>query len=363
MADAAPRSGTGRFGPLEPLIADRTISEIMVNGPQAIFVERKGRIERTDAAFADDRELRRLMEAIAVSAGRELSAAHPCMDARLPDGSRVNCVVPPVAVDGPSMTIRKFPESRFSMEELLTRGALDLKMARFLLACVRARVNIVVSGGTGSGKTTLLNVLSDAIPQGERVVSIEDTAELRLAPKNLVRLEAVAPIPGEQGVPIRDLVINALRMRPDRIIVGECRGAEAFDMLTAMNTGHEGSITTIHANGGRDCLGRLETMSLMAGTEMPLSVVREKIAGAVELVVHVQRCLDGVRRIVEVHEIAGVQGDVISSQEIFEWSERGGFTCRGLAPGFVKGFEGRGVSLPAHYFSDEYVPPPLGSHR
>ena len=347
------------FGPLIPFMQDPTVTEVMANGAGNVFVERQGRLEQVEAGFADDTALRDLMVAITGAVGRPLDAAHPCADARLPDGSRVNCVVAPVAVDGPMLTIRKFPSGRMSMRDLVRGEALDLTMAQFLRACVQARINLIVCGGTGSGKTTLLNALSEFIDPSERIVTIEDTTELQIDVPNLVRLESVAPTPNDPGVPIRSLVINALRMRPSRIFIGECRGAEAYDMLSAMNTGHEGSMSTVHANSARDCLDRLETMMLMASTSITALIARVKVASALQLIVHVARAPDGKRRIMQMIEVAGMNEDVTLTQQLFQWTEARGFQHKGLVPGFVSLFEPRGVAFPKNFFSAGYHPPPL----
>jgi pilus assembly protein CpaF len=352
---AVPDTWQSRCGPLQVYLEDPTVTEIMVNGAGKVFIEQKGLIKKTPSRFANDDELLSLMVSMAHAIGRELNHDNPYVDGRLPDGSRINCVIGPVAVDGPSLTIRKFSKDALTYAHLIQNGAMDDKLAYFLSCCVQARLNIVVSGGTGSGKTTLLNVLSSFIPPHERLVTIEDTAELQIKNENLVRLESVAARPGEPGVPVRSLVINALRMRPDRILVGECRGAEAFDMLTAMNTGHEGSMTTVHANGARDTLRRLETMILMAQTEMPIKVIRQNISGALHLIIQAQRCNDGVRRITEVLEVAGMEGDVILSQEIFKWSAQSGFASTGFVPSFLHLFKERGLQFPVDFFNMEYT--------
>lgn len=342
-------------GPLAPFLEDPTVTEIMVNGAGKIFVEQKGIIKRTGAKFENDQVVIALMVAMAKALGKKLDAEHPMLDGRLPDGSRINCVLPPVAVDGPSLTIRKFSKDALSYQQLVAAGAMDERMAYFLSCCVQAKMNVIVSGGTGSGKTTMLNVLSSFIPLHERIVCIEDTSELKLRNENLVRLEARSPNDNDEGVSIRSLVANALRMRPDRIIVGECRGAEALDMLTAMNTGHEGSMTTVHANGARDALRRIETMVLMSGIELPLKVIRQNISGTLNVIVQVQRASDGVRRVVEIIEVGGMEGDVILSQEIFRWISGTGFRSMGFVPGFVRHFKERGIEFPADFFTDQYT--------
>lgn len=311
------------YGPITPMLKDPSVTEIMVNGAGRIFVE-QGLLKETRARFVDDRHLMVIIRRIVEPLGRRVDEASPKVDARLPDGSRVNAIIPPIALDGPSLTIRKFPERNLTAEDLVRFGSLTPPMVKFLEEAVRARQNIVVSGGTGSGKTTLLNVLTQFIPQEQRVVTIEDSAELRLIHRNLVRLEARPPnIEGKGRITIQDLVINALRMRPDRIVVGECRGAEALDMLQAMNTGHDGSLTTTHANTPRDSISRLETMVMMAGYDLPSRAIRDQIAAAVNLIVQQTRFADGSRRIEKISEITGREGDVILMQDIFVFEQKG----------------------------------------
>ena len=344
------------LGPLDQLMRDSSITEVMVNGHTRIFVETKGTIKSTPLSFNSEADLLKLFQAIAQSLGKTLDEKNPTLDGRLPDGSRVNIVIPPVAVDGPSITIRKFSPFVLSLDQLMGSGMFDERMAYFLNCCVSARINMVVSGGTGSGKTTLLNFLSSFIDPQERVVTIEDTAELKIKIPNLVRLESrpgnlrdVAPIT------IRQLVINALRMRPDRIVVGECRGSEALDMLFAMNTGHEGSMTTIHSNSARDALRRIEAMVMLAGSDLPIRTIREYVSSAVQLVVNVQRGQDGKRRIVEMIEVSGMEGDVITTQEIFRFNHKEGrFTTPGFVPRFISKFQLRNISFPPDFFSDRY---------
>lgn len=308
------------LGPLESLLSDRGITEIMVNRHDEIFVERSGKLQRHATVFSSEQAVLAVIDRIVSPIGRRIDESAPMVDARLKDGSRVNAVIPPIALRGASLTIRKFPERRLAMEDLLRVGALSESMSRFLQACVTYRRNILVSGGTGSGKTTLLNVLSNCIPDGERIVTIEDSAELKLAHAHLVTLEArPANLEGRGRIDIRDLVRNALRMRPDRIVVGECRGAEAFDMLAAMNTGHEGSLTTLHANTARDALGRLETMILMAGMDLPLAAVREHIAGSIDLIVQQARLASGRRLITAIVEVTGIESGRIQTQTLFEF--------------------------------------------
>lgn len=312
------------YGPITPMLRDPTVDEVMVNGPSRIFVERKGRLYETGARFFDDRHLITIIQRIVEPLGRHVDEASPMVDARLPDGSRVNAIIPPLALDGSSVTVRKFARRKLTTDDLIAFGSMTPEIALFLEEAVRARQNIVVSGGTGSGKTTLLNVLSQFIPRGERLVTIEDSAELKLSHRNIVRLEArPANIEGRGRVAIRDLVINALRMRPDRIVVGECRGPEALDMLQAMNTGHDGSLTTAHANTPRDCLSRLENMVMMAGFDLPSAAIREQIASAVNLIVQQNRLPDGSRKIVQISEVTGREGATILLQDIFQFEQKG----------------------------------------
>ena len=321
------------YGPISPILRMPKISEIMVNGPDRIFVECGGKLTETGVRFFNERHLIQIIQRIVEPLGRHVDDASPMVDARLPDGSRVNAVIPPLALDGASLTIRKFADKKLTTDDLIGFGSMTREMALFLEEAVRVRKNILVSGGTGSGKTTLLNVLSQFIPQGERVVTVEDSAELKLSHRNIVRLEArPANIEGKGRVAIRDLVINCLRMRPDRIIVGECRGAEALDMLQAMNTGHDGSLTTAHANNPRDALARLENMVMMAGFELPSSAIREQIASAIDLVVQQTRLPDGSRKIVQISEVTGRESNVILLQDIFKF-EQEGFDERGKVLG------------------------------
>lgn len=327
------------LGVLETLLADTAVTEIMVNGHDRIYVEREGRLQAHGAAFSSEAALRHVLERIVSPLGRRIDEAAPMVDARLADGSRVNAVIPPIATRGTCLTIRKFSARRLDMPDLIAMQALDERMAAFLLQAVRSRRNIVVAGGTGAGKTTLLNVLSNAIPEGERIVTIEDAAELRLAHEHLVALEArPANVEGQGCVEIRDLVRNALRMRPDRIVVGECRGGEAFDMLTAMNTGHEGSLTTLHANSPRDALARLESMVLMAGLDLPVSTVREYVAACVDVIVQQARGADGRRRIVAIAEVCGIESGTIQLQDLFLYDQARGFYSAGWqAPDWQEG--------------------------
>ena len=312
------------YGPIQPLLDDPEIDEIMVNAPDKVYVERKGKIIKTNVRFEDDAHILRLIEKIILPLGRHIDADNPAVDARLPDGSRVNAVIPPVAIDGPAITIRKFAKERLGIEDLIAYGSLTEKMAEFLKACVIGRLNILISGGTGSGKTTLLNILSGFIPPNERIITIEDAAELQLHQEHVVRLEAKVPnVDGRGEVPIRQLVRNSLRMRPDRIVVGEVRGEEALDMLQAMNTGHDGSLTTLHANSPRDALSRLETMVLMSGLEFPIRVVREQIASAIDVIIQQMRMVDGTRKITHITEVAGMEGDIIVMSDIFKFERKG----------------------------------------
>ncbi|GAB1578703.1 ATPase, T2SS/T4P/T4SS family [Bordetella petrii] len=339
------------LGPLEPLLADAGISEIMVNRYDEIYIERQGRLSRHDAAFSSEDSVRWVIERIVAPVGRRIDESAPMVDARLPDGSRVNAVIPPVALKGASLTIRKFPARRPQMADLIGSGSIDRPMAEFLYLCVRARKNIMVSGGTGSGKTTLLNILSNGIPEGERIVTIEDAAELRLDHEHLIALEArPANLEGRGRIDIRELVRNALRMRPDRIVVGECRGAEAFDMLTAMNTGHEGSLTTLHANSPRDALGRLEAMVLMAGMDLPLAVVREHIGASIDIIVQQARLSDGRRVATSIVEITGLESGRIQLQELFRFQQGRGFIGCGLLPSFADDWRAAGIALDAGMF-------------
>jgi pilus assembly protein CpaF len=348
------------FGEIQPLLDDPSISEVMINGGGRVFIERDGRLEVSSIRFRDDGEILRLIDRIILPLGRRIDADNPTVDARLPDGSRVNAVIPPVSVDGPSVTIRKFSRERLRVEDLVRFNSLTQHVADFLEACVVARLNIVVSGGTGSGKTTLLNILSEFIPEGERLVTIEDAAELRLHHSNLVRLEVKPPnVEGRGEVPIRHLVRNALRMRPDRIIVGEVRGGEALDMLQAMNTGHDGSLTTVHANSPRDAISRLETLSLISDVPLPLKVVREQIASAVDLIVQQTRMRDGSRKVTAISEVCGMEGNTVVMSDLFTFEEQqasengkvhGTLNSTGLRPMFGKRLVQAGYDLSAQVF-------------
>ncbi len=348
------------YGPIQQFLDDPDVSEIMVNGPEKIFVERNGKLTLTNARFRDDDHVLRIIERIVLPLGRRIDADTPMVDARLPDGSRVNAVIPPIAIDGPSITIRKFKRDKLTVEQLIEYGSLTETMAEFLRACVAARLNIVVSGGTGSGKTTLLNILSSFIPSDERVVTIEDAAELQLRQEHVVRLETRShSADGKASITVRDLVRNALRMRPDRIIVGECRGGETLDMLQAMNTGHDGSLTTLHANTPRDAIARMETMSLMAGLDMPLRVIREQIASAVDLIVQQTRLRDGSRKVTSITEVVGMEGDTVVMTEVFRFEQTGispekkiigSLKATGIRPLFMPRLEDAGFKLGPQVF-------------
>lgn len=338
------------YGPIGRLLTDPLVTEIMVNGPSMIFVEREGQLLRANLAFRDQDQLVALLKSLAAQAARPLDDQFPMADGRLPDGSRFNAVLPSIAVDGASLTIRKFRGDVLSSQHLTSRGTWTPNMAAFLAASVRVGINVVVSGGTGSGKTTLLNILTSFVPTDERLVLIEDTGELVAAVENHVRLVSRPPGRNDPGLPIRALVVNALRMRPDRLIVGECRGGEAYDMLTAMNTGHDGSMTTIHANSARDALRRLEAMVLMAGTDMPLRTIRQHVSSAIQLVVHMARGADGARRVVEIVEVGGMEGEAILTQDVWEWTPATGFKTRGLVPRFIASLHERGIAFPVDFF-------------
>jgi pilus assembly protein CpaF len=348
------------FGPLQVLLDDPTISEVMVNGPNLVFIERNGKLLQTDIHFENDDAVLRIIDKIILPLGRSIDSDNPTVDARLPDGSRVNAVIPPVAIDGPSITIRKFMKDKLSMAQLIGMGSITQGMADMLRACVVARMNILVSGGTGSGKTTFLNVLSSYIPSTERIVTIEDAAELRLQQPHVVRLETRPPnAEGRNAVGIRELVRNSLRMRPDRIIVGEVRGGEALDMLQAMNTGHDGSLTTLHANTPRDATSRLETMCLMAGLDLPIKVLREQIAAAIDLIVQQARLKDGSRKVTSITEVSGMEGDTITMTEIFKFQQtstdkdgkiNGELVPTGMRPGFSPRLEAAGYRLGPEIF-------------
>jgi pilus assembly protein CpaF len=347
-------------GPIERLLADDSVTEIMVNGPYDIWVERQGRLYQTTVRFNDDSHLRRIINKMVAQVGRRIDESSPMVDARLPDGSRVNAVIPPLSLSGPLVTIRKFANKRLDLQEMIRLGTLSDDTVDFLQRCIAAQLNILISGGTGTGKTTLLNALSQAVSDAERIVTIEDAAELALKQQHVLRLEGRPKnIEGQGEITIRDLVRNALRMRPDRIIVGEVRGAEALDMLQAMNTGHDGSLTTVHANAPRDALARIETMVLMAGYDLPLRAIRQQVASALDLIIHLERLEDGSRRVTAITEVQRMESDVITMQEIFafkiesvtrEHAVVGRLQATGLRPNFLYKFEKRGVSLPNEVF-------------
>ncbi len=346
------------YGPIERFLNDPTVTEVMVNGCNSIYVERAGKLYRTDERFDSDARLRQVIDKIVSAVGRRIDESSPMVDARLADGSRVNAVIPPLAIDGPTLTVRKFAKHRLTVDDLISFGSLTAESTEFLSACVAGRLNILISGGTGTGKTTLLNVLSSLIPEDERIVTIEDAAELQLDQGHLVRLESRPQnMEGRGAITIRDLVRNALRMRPDRIIVGEVRGGETLDMLQAMNTGHDGSLSTVHANSPRDALFRLETMTLMAGMDLPLRAIRDQIASALDLVVHISRLRDGSRRVTQISEIAGAEGDIVSMSDLFAFDHAAGMdddgrhlgalVPTGLRPGFAERLRDSGIELPA----------------
>lgn len=347
------------LGPLEPLLHDDSITEIMVNGAKNIYIERNGKIHRVPVSFESDEHVMRIIERIVAPLGRRIDEASPYVDARLPDGSRVNAVIPPISLIGPVLTIRKFASNPITVEQLIEFGTITPEALQFLKACVEAKLNIIISGGTGSGKTTLLNVLSGYIPPDERIITIENAAELQLRQEHVVTLESRPPnIEGRGEITIRQLVINALRMRPDRIIVGEIRDEAALDMLQAMNTGHDGSMTTAHSNSPRDTLARLETMALMAGMELPVRAIREQIASAIDLIIHKERMRDGTRKVVSITEVSGMEGDVITTTDIFTFEQVGyedGMVVgrlrpTGLRPKFMDRIEAAGIHLPAQIF-------------
>jgi pilus assembly protein CpaF len=348
------------FGPIEPLLRDESISEVMVNGPRMVYVEQKGKVTLSPVQFVNDEHVLKVIDRIIRPLGRRIDRKWPMVDARLPDGSRVNAIIPPCSIDGPSVTIRKFSKKRLQISDLVRFGSITEEMGEFLRACVVSRLNIVVSGGTGSGKTTLLNVLSSFIPDDERIVTIEDSAELQLAQDHVVRLEAKpAEIDGSGRVSINDLVINSLRMRPERIVIGECRGGETMAMLQAMNTGHDGSLTTLHANTPRDAIARMETMAMMAGMDMPVNVIREQIASAVDLIVQQTRLDDGQRKVSYITEVQGMEGDVVVLQDIFLLHTLGKspdgkvlaeLRPSGTRPRFTTKLEAHGFKLPPSIF-------------
>ncbi len=351
------------YGPIQPLLDDEDITEIMVNGPKRVYAEKKGKLFLTDKVFRDDTHIMRIIEKIVAPLGRRIDESSPMVDARLPDGSRVNAIIPPVALNGCSLTIRKFAKDPYTVEDLIKFGTVTREMADFLRACVKTRLNIIVSGGTGSGKTTTLNVLSSFIPDDERIVTIEDAAELQLQQDHVVTLESrPSNLEGKGEISIRMLVKNSLRMRPDRIVIGECRGGESLDMLQAMNTGHDGSLTTAHANSPRHAISRLETMVLMAGTDLPSRAIREQVATAIHVIVQQSRLRDGTRRITHITEVQGLEGDVIVLQDIFKYEQRGvdaqgkiigKLVATGLRPKFMDKLMQQGIELPANIFENE----------
>src|SRR6059058_3203316 len=359
------------YGPLEPFLRDDSVTEVMVNAHDRIYVERLGKIERTDAAFVDNAHLLRIIDKIVSTIGRRVDESSPMVDARLPDGSRVNAIIPPLSLKGPTLTIRKFSRDPYTMDDLISFGSVSPKAAQFLAACVKGKLNVLISGGTGTGKTTTLNATSAFIPGDERIVTIEDAAELQLQQEHVITLESRPPnIEGQGEVRIRELVRNALRMRPDRIIVGEVRGPETLDMLQAMNTGHEGSLTTIHANSPRDALSRLETLVLTAGVELPLRAIREQVSSAFDLLVQITRLVDGSRRISHITEVLRMESDVITLQDVFvakppaerEQATSPGATkllgpleCSGLKPHFLEKMAANGVVMPPDFFNEESV--------
>ena len=357
------------YGPIQPLLDDPDISEVMVNGPKKVFIEKNGKLTRSPVTFEDDNHVLRVIDRIILPLGRRVDADSPTVDARLPDGSRVNAVIQPVSIDGPSITIRKFKKDKLSIQQLIDFGSLTPNMGEFIRACVLAHLNIVISGGTGSGKTTLLNVLSSFIQEEERIVTIEDAAELQLQQDHVLRMETkTANVDGKGAVTIRDLVRNSLRMRPDRIIVGECRGGEALDMLQAMNTGHDGSLTTLHANTPRDAISRLETMVLMSGMDLPLKVVRQQISSAVDLIIQQSRLKDGSRKVTAITEVVGMEGETVVLTDIFKFDATGIGTngkilgelkATGIRPIFSPRLEAAGFKLSGEIF----MPPTSIGHR
>jgi len=351
------------LGPLEPLLRDETLTEVMVNGPQQVYIEREGKLELTNVTFQNDEHVMKIIQRIIAPIGRRIDESSPMVDARLADGSRVNAIIPPLSLVGPVITIRKFSATPYTVDDLVRFGTATPEMFEFLEACVKARLNIFVSGGTGSGKTTMLNILSSFIPDDERIVTVEDAAELQLRQEHVITLEArPSNIEGKGAIPIRELVRNSLRMRPDRIVVGECRSGEALDMLQAMNTGHDGSMSTGHANTPRDMLSRLETMVLMAGMDLPLRAIREQISSAVDLIVHQNRLKDGTRKITNITEVQGMEGDVIVMQDVFIFDQTdvvdgkiiGRLKPTGIRPQFVEKFEVSGIHLPPNIFGSPF---------
>ncbi|MGL4554294.1 MAG: CpaF family protein [Gemmataceae bacterium] len=353
------------FGPLEVLLKDPTISDIMINGPQKVYVERRGKMEKTEVKFRDNEHLLQIIDRIVSKVGRRVDETSPMVDARLPDGSRFNAIIPPLALDGPTVSIRRFGSNPLKLEDLLNYKAFTPEMAMLMEACIKARLNIVISGGTGCGKTTLLNTLSSFIPSDERVVTIEDAAELQLQQDHVVRLETRPPnIEGKGAILCRDLVKNALRMRPERIIIGECRGGETLDMLQAMNTGHSGSMTTLHANTPRDAQARMETMVMMAGLDLPIKAMRQQISSAVDLIIQANRLQGGPRKITSITEVMGMEQDMIIMQEVFRFKQLGidqngrsygQFEASGVRPSFVSRLESSGIKLPGNLFQERIL--------
>jgi pilus assembly protein CpaF len=353
------------FGPLEVLLKDPTISDILINGPQKIYVERRGKMEKTEVKFRDNEHLLQIIDRIVSKVGRRVDETSPMVDARLPDGSRVNAIIPPLALDGASVSIRRFGANPLKLEDLLNYKAFTPEMAMLMEACIKARLNILISGGTGCGKTTLLNTLSSFIPHDERIVTIEDAAELQLQQDHIVRLETRPPnIEGKGSITCRDLVRNALRMRPERIIIGECRGAESLDMLQAMNTGHAGSMTTLHANTPRDAQARLETMVMMAGMDLPIKAMRQQISSAVDLIIQANRLQGGPRKVTSITEVMGMEQDMIIMQEVFRYRQLGidqngrsygQFEATGVRPSFVNRLEAAGIKLPSNLFQERVL--------
>ncbi len=353
------------FGPLEVLLKDPTVSDILVNGPYKVYVERRGKLEKTDVKFRDNKHLMQIIDRMVSKVGRRIDETSPMVDARLPDGSRINAIIPPLALDGPCLSIRRFGSNPLKLEDLLNLKAFTPEMAMLMEAAIKARLNIIISGGTGCGKTTLLNTLSSFIPAEERIITIEDAAELQLQQEHVVRLETRPPnIEGKGEVTTRDLVRNALRMRPDRIIIGECRGPEALDMLQAMNTGHEGSLTTLHANSPRDAQARLETMIMMAGFELPVKAMRQQIASAVDLIIQANRLQGGPRKVTSITEVVGMEQDIIIMQDIFRYRQLGidqngwafgQFEATGVRPTFMHRLEAAGIRLPANLFQERVL--------
>jgi len=347
------------FGPLQPLLEDDTITEVMVNGPKNVYIERKGKLHRVPVTFENNDHVMRVIDRIVAPLGRRIDESSPYVDARLPDGSRVNAVIPPISLVGPTLTIRKFSKNPITIDQLIQFGSITNEAVQFLKACVEARLNVLISGGTGSGKTTLLNIMSGFIPDDERIITIENAAELQLRQEHVVTLESRPPnIEGRGGITIRDLVINSLRMRPERIIVGECRGGETLDMLQAMNTGHDGSMTTAHANTPRDALSRVETMCLMAGMELPVKAIREQAASAIDVICQQERMRDGTRKVTYITEVSGMEGDIITMTDIFTFEQTGVEAGKvigrlrptGLRPKFIDKMEAAGISLPPSIF-------------